>query len=295
MRGRMRKQSVLKLSTTGSLLALLLTACGPAAPPAAAPAPIVATPVAPVASSSAAAPAASAPSVVADVPVTPAVLAAFKAADRSADDQALDAGRKADQMLSFFGIAPGMKVAEISAGGGYTAELLARVVGPQGVVYGQNAALFLQKFAEKPWSERLAKPVMKNVVRVDREFNDPLPAEAKNLDAVLCVLFYHDTVWVGADREKLNRAIFAALRPGGVYGIVDHSGRDGTGTTETETLHRIEERVLREEIQRAGFVLDAEATFLKNSADSRDWSASPRVAGERRGTSDRFVLRFKKP
>jgi predicted methyltransferase len=80
-----------------------------------------------------------------------------------------------------------------------------------------------------------------------------------------------------------------------VYCIVDHSGRDGTGTSESQTLHRIEERVVREEIQRAGFTLDAAASFLKNPADARDWNASPRVAAERRGTSDRFTLRFKKP
>ena len=207
----------------------------------------------------------------------------------------LDAGRKADQMLSFFGIAPGMHVAELVAGTGYTTELLARVVGPSGVVYGENIKFFLERFAEAPWSERLAKPVMKNVVRVDRELDDPLPPAAKNLDAVLVVLVYHDTVWLEVDRDKMNRAAFAALRPGGIYGIVDHSGRDGTGTTETKTLHRIEEKVVLDEVKRAGFVLDAEASFLKNPADARDWSASPKTAGERRGTSDRFVLRFKKP
>jgi len=246
--------------------------------------------------------------------VTPVVAAALAAADRSADDRALDAGRKADQMLSFFGLAPGMHVAELCAGGGYTTELMARVVGPTGVVYGENIRFFLDKYAEKPWSERLQKPAMKPVVRVDRELDDPFPPQAKNLDAVLMVLIYHDTVWLNVDRDRMNRAVFAALKPGGVYGIVDHSGRDGTGSTETQTLHRIEEKVVLDEIKRAGFVLDAEATFLKNPADTRDWSASPRtagflrnpndprdwsasprVAGERRGTSDRFVLEFVKP
>jgi predicted methyltransferase len=188
-----------------------------------------------------------------------------------------------------------MRVAELGAGGGYTSELLARVVGPSGAVYGQNIAFFLQRFAEKPWSERLAKPVMKNVVRVDREFDDPLPPEAKNLDAVLFVLVYHDSVWLKTDRDRMNRAVFAALKPGGVYGIVDHSGRPGTGATETQTLHRIEQSVVEAEIKNAGFVLDAEASFLRHPEDARDWSASPRTAGERRGTSDRFVLRFKKP
>jgi predicted methyltransferase len=256
------------------------------------PPPVAAPASAPVASAAPAPAASDAPSAVA---VSPAVAAAVGASDRTPEDRALDAGRKPDQMLSFFGIAPGMRVAEIAAGGGYTSELLARTVGPSGKVYGQNIKLFLQRFAEKPWSERLAKPVMANVVRVDREVDDPLPPDAKNLDAVLSVLIYHDTVWLGANRERMNKAIFDALEPGGIYGIVDHSGRDGTDATETQTLHRIEEKVVKDEVTRAGFVLDAEANFLRNPADTRDWSASPRVAGERRGTSDRFVLRFKKP
>ncbi|MEZ4311593.1 MAG: methyltransferase domain-containing protein [Polyangiaceae bacterium] len=228
-------------------------------------------------------------------PVPDAVKAVIDAADRSEDDRKLDAGRHPGEMLAFFGIAPGMKVAELAAGGGYTAELLARTVGPTGVVYGQNSKFLLDRFAEKPWSERLTKPVMKTVVRVDRDFDDPLPAEATNLDAVFMVLFYHDTVWFKTDRGKMNAAIFKALKPGGIFAIVDHSGRAGTGTSEAETLHRIEESVLRAELEQAGFKLAAEASFLRNPDDTRDWSASPRTAGERRGTSDRFVLKFVKP
>jgi len=243
----------------------------------------------------AAAPAPAAPAPVASVEVTPAVAQALAAPDRAEADRALDAGRKPEQWLSFFGIAPGQHVAEIAAGGGYTSELLARIVGPSGGVIGENPSIFLKRFAEKPWSERLAKPVMKNVVRSDGEPAAPFPPGTTGLDAVLSVLVYHDTVWQGVDRAAMNAAIFAALRPGGVYGVIDHSGRPGTGMTETESLHRIEESALRAEVTRAGFVLDGEATFLRNPADTRDWSASPRVAGEKRGTSDRFVLRFKKP
>jgi predicted methyltransferase len=136
---------------------------------------------------------------------------------------------------------------------------------------------------------------MKNVVRVDRELEDPLPPEAKDLDAVFIVLFYHDTVWMKTDREKMNRAVFAALKHGGVYAVIDHNGRDGTGTGESQTLHRIEEKVVREEIEHAGFKLAGEGGFLRNPADPRDWNASPRVAAEKRGTSDRFALKFVKP
>ncbi len=228
-------------------------------------------------------------------PVSQVALAAVNAPDRTEADKNLDEGRHPGELLTFFGIAPGMKVAEISAAGGYTAELLARAVGPTGVVYGQNSKGLLERFAEKPWSERLAKPVMKNVVRVDREFDDPLPPEAKNLDAVVCVLFYHDLFWIGTDRDKMNRAIFAALKSGGTYGIVDHRSRDGAGSTEVKTLHRIEEKVVRAEIEKAGFRLRTEGSFLRNASDTRDWNASPMAAGEKRGTSDRFALVFEKP
>lgn len=234
--------------------------------------------------------------VGADAPeLPPAVRAAVEATDRSADDRALDAGRRPAELLAFFGVRPGMRVAELGAGGGYTTELLARVVGPPGRVYGQNSPFILERFAEAPWSARLAKPVMQQVVRLDRPFDDPFPPELRDLDAVLIVLLYHDTVWMKTDRERMNRAVFAALAPGGVYGIVDHSARPGSGASDVETLHRIDEALVEQEVQAAGFELAAEGDFLRNPEDSRDWNASPRVAGEKRGTSDRFALKFVKP
>jgi predicted methyltransferase len=216
-------------------------------------------------------------------------------ADRSAEDRVLDAGRMPAKLLEFLGVRPGAKVAELGAGGGYTTELLARAVGPDGVVYAQNSKFILERFAEQPWSARLAKPVMKNVVRVDREFDDPLPPEAKGLGLVVMVLFYHDTVWMKVDRARMNRAIFSALAPGGVYALVDHSARPGSGNSDAETLHRIDEQLLRAEVESAGFRLARSGDFLRNPTDTRDWNASPRKAGERRGTSDRFVLAFVKP
>jgi len=231
----------------------------------------------------------------AKIGISAEITAAITAADRSDDDKALDAGRHPAEMLAFFGIAPNMNVADLAAGFGYTTELLARTVGPNGKVYGQNNKFVLEKFAEKGWTERLAKPVNKNVIRVNREMDEPLPPEAKDLDAVIMILFYHDTVWLKTDREKMNKSIFAALKSGGVFGIIDHSGRDGTGVTEAQTLHRIEEKVVREEVEKAGFKLAASGQFMKNAEDTRDWNASPRAAAEKRGTSDRFVLKFVKP
>jgi predicted methyltransferase len=215
--------------------------------------------------------------------------------DRDAADRALDEGRKPEALLSFLEVKPGMRVAEIGAGGGYTSELLARVVGPGGAVYAQNSPFILARFAEKPLSERLKKPVMQRVVRLDREFDDPFPEDVRDLDLVLNVLFYHDTVWMKVDRERMNRAILTALKAGGAYVLVDHSSAVGKGLSEVETLHRIEESVLKAEIEQAGFRFVGSADFLRSAGDTRDWSASPRFAGEKRGTSDRFVLKFVKP
>lgn len=227
-------------------------------------------------------------------PVTPANQAIVDAKDRTPEDRALDAGRHPAETLSFFGIGPGMKVAEVISGGGYTTELLARAVGPTGTVYGQNNKGILG-FVDKAWAARLARPVTKNVVRVDREADDPFPPEAHDLDAVVDVLFYHDLYWLNVDRAKHNAAIFKALKSGGVYAIIDHSGRPGTGSTETKTLHRIEEKTLREDVEKAGFRLAAEASFLRNPDDARDWNAAPNAAAERRGKSDRFALKYVKP
>lgn len=227
--------------------------------------------------------------------VSSAIAAALAAPDRSPADRALDAQRRPAELLAFFGIAPGMKVAELGAGSGYTAELLARVVGPQGRVYGQNSPLLLERFAQKPWSERLAKPAMTNVVRLDRPLDDPFPPDVRDLDVVLLVLGYHDAYAQQVDVEAMNAAVFRALKPGGVYGIVDHSSVPGLGAEDAARLHRIDELMVILDVEDVGFELDATADFLRNPEDTRDWSASPADAGDKRGTSDRFVLKFVKP
>jgi len=262
-----------------ALLMFLAAACGgqqsPVAAPASGPEPT------PAASASASMPS--------------ALRAVVESPDRTANDRELDAGRHPVELLAFAGVAPGMRVADLQASRGYTTELLARTVGPGGVVYSQNNKFVVEHYAAKPWAERLAKPALKNVVRVDRELDDPLPSDAKNLDAVFLVLSYHDTVWMGADREKMNRAVLASLKPGGEYIVVDHSAKEGRGLGDVKTLHRIEEQAVVEEIVRAGFRLAGKGDFLRSASDTRDWNDSPTAAGERRGTSDRFVLKFVRP
>src|SRR5690349_6157309 len=172
--------------------------------------------------------------------VTEPIRNAIAATDRSVDDRMLDAGRMPGEVLAFFKLAPGQKVGELFAGGGYTTELMARTVGDAGKIYAQNTKEVLDRFARKPWSERAAKPVMKNVVGVEQPTDAPFPPEAKDLDLVITILNYHDFVWQKADRTKLNAAVFAALKPGGIYAIVDHSAAKGSGTRDCETLHRID-------------------------------------------------------
>jgi predicted methyltransferase len=221
--------------------------------------------------------------------------AIITASDRLAGDRALDAGRHPIELLAFAGINEGMKVAEIGAWKGYTAELLARAVGKTGHVWAQDPASF-DKWTHDSWTERMKNPiVIDRVTHVARDFDDPLPSDAHDLDAVLIVLFYHDTVWLNVDRAKMNHAIFAALKKGGEYVIVDHSANVGSGVTFTQKLHRIEESVVRQEIEAAGFTLAGTAEFLKNPEDKRDWNSSDDAPKEKRGTSDRFVLKYIKP
>jgi predicted methyltransferase len=217
------------------------------------------------------------------------------APDRTPRDRGLDPGRKPVDMLVFIDARPGMRVADLGAGGGYTTELLARAVAPNGTVYAQNPPDWIEKFLKTSWPARLERPVMKDVVRADRPFDDPLPPEAKDLDRVVIMAIYHDTTYLPVDRDKMNGAVFAALKPGGAYIVIDSSAKPGTGTKDGETLHRIDEQVVKDEVQRAGFRLAEEGQFLRNPQDTRDWSSNPGEAGERRGTSDRFALKFVKP
>jgi predicted methyltransferase len=203
--------------------------------------------------------------------------------DRSDSDRVTDQRRQPEKLLEFYDVRPGMHVLDISAGAGYNTELLARVVGPSGVVYAQNTE-------KGRLDERMKKPVMAKVVSLVREFDDPVPPEVRNLDLVTFNFNYHDTTYLGVDRAKMNRAVFNALKSGGFYILADHSGRPGTGISEAKTLHRIEESVMRKEIEAAGFKFVSEGGFLRNPDDPRDASVfKPKVP------NDEFVLKFVKP
>ena len=207
--------------------------------------------------------------------------------DRNVADRTNDVRRKPVEMLAFIGVRPGWIALDVSAGRGYTTELIARSVGPQGKVYAQTQAATPAALAERARS--LATT---NIVPIVRPFADPVPPEAANgsLDLVTLMFNYHDFGALGVDRARMNLAIFNALKRGGSYVIADHSGRPGTGISESGTLHRVEEVFLIAEVQAAGFRLAATGNFLRNPADPRD-RETPQPAMPK----DEFVLKFVKP
>lgn len=216
--------------------------------------------------------------------------------DRSAADRSNDLRRKPDQMLTFIGIRPGMVVLDLSAGGGYTTELLARAVGPAGRVYGQSRPLSAPPSGRPSSPQALAlrarNSALTNLIPVVRPFEDPIPPEIASggLDLVTFMFNYHDLGHMGADRARMNQAVFAALKSGGLYVIADHSGRPGTGISEAGTLHRIEEAFLRQEVEAAGFQQVDQGNFLRNPSDPRDKNIP-----EPAQAKDEFVLKFVKP
>ncbi len=211
-------------------------------------------------------------------------------ADRIDADRILDQRREPQKLLEFYGVRPGMRVLDMSAGRGYNAELLARVVGPKGRVYAQSSPALTFPASKTALEERLKTPVMTNVVSVVREFEDPVPPEVRSLDLVTFNFNYHDTVWLGTDRARMNRAVFEALKPGGVFIVADHSAKPGAGAGAAKSLHRIEESIVRDEVQAAGFRLVESGNFLRNTDDTRELPVSKNTV-----RNDEFVLKFVKP
>ena len=219
----------------------------------------------------------------------------LSAADRSEADKANDVRRKAVEMLTFIDARPGMRVLDVGAGGGYTAETLARMVassGANGNVIAHNNPHFMENIIKDRFAQRLKAYAGTNLTLTVQPFESPLPANvpAGSMDRVTFMFVYHDLGWVGADRARMNRAVFDALKPGGFYIVADHSGRPGTGITESKSLHRVEEALVRREVEAAGFKLVAEGQFLRNPADPRDKSVFKPAQ-----PNDEFVLKFQKP
>ncbi|HWE78213.1 MAG TPA: methyltransferase domain-containing protein [Pseudolabrys sp.] len=216
--------------------------------------------------------------------------AIVSAPDRTDADRNTDKRRNPVKLLDFTGVKAGMRVLDMEAGAGYTTELLARAVGPNGIVYAQDSADVLARQVKDKFDVRSKNPVMKNVVHVVRNYDDPLPPDVRNLDLITFFFAYHDMTYMPVDRAEMNRKLFAALKPGGYLVIADHSAKTGAGTTVGKTFHRIEESVVRKEVEAAGFKLVATGDFLRHPEDSRD------VIVFRAPTPiDEFVLKYQKP
>ena len=216
---------------------------------------------------------------------------ALAAEGRSDEDRARDAGRMPGQVLEFFGIGAGSRVADVLSGDGYYTRILAPVVGPEGAVYAGNNPFF-DRFGGEALTALLAEPGFENVMRIDGPVDEIALPDDASLDAVMIVLAYHDLWLTDEDRGELNSRVMTALKPGGVYGITDHQAAEGAGTSVIESLHRIEESVIVDEITGAGFELAASGDFLSNPDDDRSLIVfNPDI----RGRTDRFVLRFEKP
>jgi predicted methyltransferase len=219
----------------------------------------------------------------------PDYAALLAAPDRSDTDRNADKRRDPLPLLVFAGVRPGMKVLDMGAGGGYSSELMARAVAPNGVVYAQNPA----DLGDKPkatLAARMATPAAKNIVADTAPFDDPAPAGVDNLDMITFLFYYHDTTYMNVDRAKMDAKMFAALKPGGFLVIADHSALPGQGISVGHTLHRIEESTERQEIEAAGFKLVGEGNFWRNAADTHDF---PSYKADM--PVDNFVLKFQKP
>jgi predicted methyltransferase len=205
-------------------------------------------------------------------------------ADRTEADRVTDKRRDPVNLLTFTGAKAGWTVLDMGAGAGYSTELMARSVGPTGKVYGQN-----DKDSEK-LRARMTTPAMRNVVAVVRPFDDPVPADLHDLDLITFYFAYHDTTYMEVDRAKMDKALFAALKPGGFLVIADHSARPEDGAKVGKTYHRIAEQTLRAEIETAGFKFVADAEFLRHPEDART-----DIVFRNPTAVDEFVLKFQKP
>ena len=220
------------------------------------------------------------------------IVAALADSRRPAQDMARDADRHAAQTLAFAGIAPGARVGEILPAGGYFTRLFAVAVGQQGRVYAVVRPDATVADWEKPAIAVTTQYPNAQVVRAEftsMTFPEPL-------DVVFTAQNYHDfhiTYYRFGDAAQIDRAALAALKPGGVYIVIDHHAVAGTPiSSDRDSLHRIDQAALRREVEAAGFVFDGESDVLRNPAD-------PRTAGifdpAIRGHTDQFMMRFRKP
>jgi predicted methyltransferase len=202
--------------------------------------------------------------------------------ERPDAEKALDSARKPTEVLGFYGVKRGDKVVDIFAGRGYYTALLSGVVGPQGTVYSAVPS------ARPELADRLKNPKFANVRLIEGPLEKLALPQDGSLDFAIIHLNYHDLS--PEVRIAMNKRIFGALKRGGVYGVVDHSAKEGSGNEAVKTLHRIDKLLVIKEVTGSGFRLAKEGTMLSRPEDKRDFNVN-----KEKNLSDRFVLAFQKP
>jgi predicted methyltransferase len=202
---------------------------------------------------------------------------------RNAADLQSDSKREPLNLLEFIAPREGWHVLDMAAGAGYSTELLATSVGPKGKVFAQHAKL------NDKFNERAKTRSMSNVENVVQAFDASNP-QVHDLDLVTFLYGYHDTTYVDVDRAHMNKALFDALKPGGLLVVADHSAKPEDGATVGKTFHRIAQDTVRREIEATGFVFVGEGDFLRHPEDLRTNAifSNPTPV-------DNFIMKFRKP
>lgn len=231
-----------------------------------------------------------APAQAADVPAY--VAAAVGDKDRPKDDTDRDADRHPAEIMAMTGLKPGGSAVDVGPGRtGYYTRIMSRLVGANGKVVMFNPTWVAEKFPKA--TEAPAAFVAAGYTNVEGSVQ---PMDAIKFDQPVDLIFvsqlYHDQVWQKIDVAKMNKAIFDALKPGGVYFVIDHVGPDVKTPEQIDKLHRIDPALVKEQILAAGFKLEAESDLLKNAADPHTANVfDPAI----RGKTDQFVFKFVKP
>jgi predicted methyltransferase len=232
--------------------------------------------------------------VMGDAPApTPADYAGVLATpSRPADDRARDAARHTAETLAFAQVRPGQKVADMIIGGGYFTRIFSAAVGPTGRVTAWQPAEFIAFQAS--YGESLTTvDALPNVDAIRSPMGAPdFPA---GLDLVFTAQNYHDlhlNIAPADTAANVNAAVFRALKPGGLYVVIDHHAVAGAPLTAADTVHRIDIEAVKREVLAAGFVLDGESDVLANPADPLTASV---FDASIRGRTSQFMLRFRKP
>ena len=218
-------------------------------------------------------------------------------ASRSEDNVKLDESRKPAEVLQFFGLKPGMAAIDMFGANRYWSEIIAPVVGPTGSVVVWQPTQFMNDKRKAEFAQFAQR--QPNVALISSPFEDPRLGTS-HYDFLIMNMDYHDVYWQNPERKipKMEpdiwlKALYAAMKPGAVVGIIDHVASPNNDPRATvEKYHRIDPAVLKADFQRAGFVFEGESDILRNPADDHSLNVfDPKI----RGKTDRTVFRFRKP